>query len=52
MENKHGKDRKIFKNNMALARYAEQLMAKQRKELGLPDPPLKIGNITHIQFKK
>ena len=52
MENKYGKDRAIFKNNMAIARAAEQLMKRQRRELGLPEPPLKIGNISYIDFKK
>lgn len=50
-DQRHKKDRRIFANNMALARYAEKMMAKQRKELGLPDPPMKIGNVTELRFR-
>lgn len=46
------RDKRRFLANMAFAKAAENLMKKQRKELGLPESPkpMKIGNVTELQF--
>lgn len=52
MEGQFRQDRQRWVLHNRLWRQTEKDMQKQRREKGEKEPPIKIGNITKIDFKK
>lgn len=52
MEGQHRQDRQRWRLHNLLWKATEKKMDEDREKQGLPRPPVKIGNVTQISFKK